>query len=368
MILNALVSDPGEAASIMKSRAEPSRAEPSRAEPSRAEPSRAEPSRAEPSRAEPSRAEPSRAEPSRAEPSRAEPSRAEPSRAEPSPSLCPPGRVVPRLSGCRPGRPPDSLPPAPLGAQSDPLPTDSPGDAPPSRRREPASGDRHRSRGRAGRSPTACICSAAALLLPASVAIRDAAPAGARPHPASGGCDVTRQARPGLRRPVFAGVLALVLLGFAALLAVPQAVHAPVPSRSSISSTMTTAPQPRRRRQPCSVSKPHSVGNQQLEVLVQTPTGQSQNSSQPTATSDNRWLSAMTNDNASGGTLKLSITGPGTGSTDIFDTAAFRARLTLHLGTDSFDGADATESGSTLLTWTNSGLTWADHAGNTRCA
>ena len=133
------------------SRAEPSRAEPSRAEPSRAEPSRAEPSRAEPSRAEPSRAEPSRAEPSRAEPSRAEPSRAEPSRAEPSraPSPCPPGRVMPRLSGSRSGRPPSSLPSAPLGAHSDPLPTDPGAAAPPFeasraclRRPSPAPGSR----------------------------------------------------------------------------------------------------------------------------------------------------------------------------------------------------------------------------------
>ena len=49
-----------------------------------------------------------------------------------------------------------------------------------------------------------------------------------------------------------------------------------------------------------------------------------------------------------------------TGSTDIFDDAAFRARLTLHLGTDSFDGANATERFVTELTWANSGLTWAD--------
>ena len=40
--------------------------------------------------------------------------------------------------------------------------------------------------------------------------------------------------------------------------------------------------------------------------------------------------------------------------------AAFRARLTLHLDTDSFDGADATESVNTRLTWSSSGLTWAD--------
>ena len=59
---------------------------------------------------------------------------------------------MPRLSGCRSGWPPSSLPSAPRGAQSDPLPTDSPGAAPLSRRREPASADRHR--GRRGRSPS----------------------------------------------------------------------------------------------------------------------------------------------------------------------------------------------------------------------
>ena len=62
-----------------------------------------------------------------------------------------------------------------------------------------------------------------------------------------------------------------------------------------------------------------------------------------------------------GRSLKLGITGAGTGSTDFFgDVAAFRARLTLHLGTDSFDGADATASGTTALNWSSTGLTWAD--------
>ena len=59
---------------------------------------------------------------------------------------------MPRLSGCRSGRPPSSLPSAPRGAQSDLLPKDSPGAAPSSRRREPASADRHR--GHRGRSPS----------------------------------------------------------------------------------------------------------------------------------------------------------------------------------------------------------------------
>ena len=61
-----------------------------------------------------------------------------------------------RLSRCRSGRPPSSLPSAPSGAQSDPLPTDPPGAAPPSRRREPACVDRHPHQGRAGRFLSAC--------------------------------------------------------------------------------------------------------------------------------------------------------------------------------------------------------------------
>ena len=179
-----LVYDEAAKSIIKPSRAEPSRAEPSRAEPSRAEPSRAEPSRAEPSRAEPSRAEPSRAEPSRAEPSRAEPSRAEPSRAEPSraePSRAEPSRAEPSVGYC-PGStwPPDSLPSAPLGAQSDPLPTDPDGTAPPSRRREPASADRHLRRGHR-RFLSACIRRAAGALRLGRAAVLDAAPAGARP-------------------------------------------------------------------------------------------------------------------------------------------------------------------------------------------
>ena len=193
MFLNSPVSAPGEAASIMKSRAEPSRAEPSRAEPSRAEPSRAEPSRAEPSRAEPSRAEPSRAEPSRAEPSRAEPSRAEPSRAEPSLGYC-------LSSSWLPG----SLHSAPLGAQSNPLPTVPGGAAPASRRGEAAAGGRGQS----------------------------------------------RLAPPGPRRPAFAGVLASVLQRRAPSAALPRARYGPLdPHRSpDPSAAPERAPSPNRRR------------------------------------------------------------------------------------------------------------------------
>ena len=133
MFLNALECDDA-AKSIIKSRAEPSRAEPSRAEPSRAEPSRAEPSRAEPSRAEPSRAEPSRAEPSRA------------------------------FGYCLGSSwPPDSLPSAPCGAPSDPLPTNPGAAAPASTRRELAAGVGRRER--RSRSLTARVGRAAAILL-----------------------------------------------------------------------------------------------------------------------------------------------------------------------------------------------------------
>ena len=44
------------------------------------------------------------------------------------------------------------------------------------------------------------------------------------------------------------------------------------------------------------------------------------------------------------------------------DDAAFRARLTFHVGTDAFDGANASWSavGAEHFTWSPSGLTWAD--------
>ena len=47
---------------------------------------------------------------------------------------------------------------------------------------------------------------------------------------------------------------------------------------------------------------------------------------------------------------------------DPLDDAAFRARLTFHAGTDALDGADASweTAGNSILTWSPSGLTWAD--------
>ena len=46
---------------------------------------------------------------------------------------------------------------------------------------------------------------------------------------------------------------------------------------------------------------------------------------------------------------------------DPLNDSVFRERLTLHIGTAGFDGHDATATDSgTILTWSNSGLTWAD--------
>ena len=72
---------------------------------------------------------------------------------------------------------------------------------------------------------------------------------------------------------------------------------------------------------------------------------------------------ALYNDNASGGTLRFH---PGSATPDPLANATYRARLTLHIGmTDSFAGADATRGRLANglpngLTWTSSGLTWAD--------
>ena len=123
---------------------------------------------------------------------------------------------MPRLSGCRSGRPPSSLPSAPLGAQSHPLPTDPPDAAAPPRRREPAAGDSHPQRGRAGRFLRACLGRAAAALLPGHAAILHAAPAGAQPAGPSGRpqreASAARPSRGGALRALGAAVLAAAVL------------------------------------------------------------------------------------------------------------------------------------------------------------
>ena len=262
---------------------------------------------------------------------------------------------MPRLSRSRSGRPPSSLPSAPLGAHSDPLPTDPPAATPPSRRREPAAGDGHPQRGRAGRFLSACLGRAAAALLSGGGALRDAAPAGARAFPATAGRAAARPARRGARRPVFAGALAFVFLGFAALLAAPQTAHAV--DKEIFSDTLTAG---------ATSSAPTVFGWSYLDfgslaggvdVGTDLPI--------PELGAGARYLSQLTNDNTSPGTLVFNFTGTGlTTGTDPLSNSTFVARLTVNLGMSSFAGNNATVSGAShgqrIVTWNSTGLTWAD--------
>ena len=258
---------------------------------------------------------------------------------------------MPRLSRSRSGRPPSSLPSAPLGAQSDPLPTDPPGAAPPSRRREPASADRHPRRGRAGRFLSACARRAAAALLPGGGALRDAAPGRARAFPATADRDAARPARRGARRPVSAGALACVLLGFAALLAAPQTAHAV--DKEIWSATLTTGAttSPSTLFGVGASNFPGSISGTAfgLDILELEGGG-------------NRSVIGIRNDNASGGTLTIGVEDFVSGTVDPLANSGFRSRVTLDVGTESFVGASATYGSSAYereLVWTSSGLTWA---------
>ena len=144
-------------------------------------------------------------------------------------------------------------------------------------------------------------------------------------------------------------------LGFAALLAAPQTAHAV--DKEIFSRTLTVGATSSAMSTTFGFDGGLNMIGGTLGNFAQRTIPEIKSTD---GTPSNRWITELTNDNASGGTLRIHFSGQGTGSTDIFDDAAFRARLTLHLGTDSFDGADATESGITALTWSNSGLTWAD--------
>ena len=186
--------------------------------------------------------------------------------------------------------------------------------------------------------------------------MRGAVPAGAQAHPASDGYDLARSARPGARRPVFAGALASVLLGFAALLAAPQAAHAV--DKDIWSATLTTA----------ASSSPTTVfGYAQFsgEYAVDSFGSLSPDEIPSSAgLGTTRTVRGLFNDNAPGGTLKFL---GGFSASDRLTNATFRQRLTLHIGsasgTDSFAGAEATygslgDGFLNGLIWP-SGLTWA---------
>ena len=253
---------------------------------------------------------------------------------------------MPRLSGSRSGRPPSSLPSAPLGAQPDPLPTDPPGVAPSSRRREPGCVDRHPQRGRAGRFLSACIRRAATALLPGRGALRDAAPTGAGAFPATAGRAAARPARPGARRTVFAGVLASVLVGFAALLAAPQAAHAV--DKEIWSATLTAAAS-------STLATETEFGYERAEFGTLSSEGPLPGLQ---AAVGARYVYSLTNNHGIlGGQLQLSVDAEGTGYTDPLETVDFVKRLTLHLDASSFVGSVYAHIPNRLI-WNNTGLTW----------
>ena len=260
---------------------------------------------------------------------------------------------MPRLSRSRSGRPPGSLPSAPLGAQSDPLPTDPGAAAPPSRRREPACVDRHPQRGRAGRFLSACLGRAAAALLPGCAAIRAAAPARARAHPATGGRGQARRTRPGLRRRAVAGAVASALLGFAALLAAPQTAHAV--DKEIFSRTLTTGPQSATSTTVFGFGSfagntYGSFGTQSQRTIAEI--------SAPGATT--RYLSQLYHRNPTNN-LILGFSAAASGDRDLLDIADFRARLTLEVGTTSYAGSSTSYfPASAEFAWTTTGVTWAD--------
>ena len=189
---------------------------------------------------------------------------------------------------------------APCRAQSGPLPTDPPGTAPPaSRRGEPAAGDR------------------------------------ARPG-----------LRPGLRRPAFAGVLAFVFLGFAALLAAPQTAHAQV-VKEIWSATLTAAASSTSAEFGYERGEFGTLSSEGPLPGLQTDIGP-------------RYVSSLTNDHGTGGgSLQLTVDDGGAGRTDPLDNSEFHTRLTLHLDSSSFTGA-AWFGSIHQLAWANSGLTWSD--------
>ena len=131
--------------------------------------------------------------------------------------------------------------------------------------------------------------------MPGRAAIRDSAPAGARAFPAPGGRVQAWPARPGSRRWGFAGVLGWVLLGFVALPAVPQAAHAQA-VKEIWSGTLTTG---------STTTSPTLFG-----FGTDTPGGSLGTVADRTIPElqggGARYVTVLINDNASGGTLRLS--------------------------------------------------------------
>ena len=148
------------------------------------------------------------------------------------------------------------------------------------------------------------------------------------------------------------GVLAWVLLGFAALLTVHQTAHAQG-VKEIWSATLTTAATTTGATMRFGYEK---FGDGVIFGTL-TPDGPLAGiQSQTTA----RTVLRLRNDNGSGGELVLGFSKGGSGFSDPLAVAAFRARVTFHVGTSSFAGADASyDPLGRSFRWTSSGLTWA---------
>ena len=153
---------------------------------------------------------------------------------------------------------------------------------------------------------------------------------------------------------MFAGALAFVLLGFAALLAAPQTAHAV--DKEIFSNTLTAS---------ATSSSPGIFGVLGADFGSWATGVDLVHLQIPELGGGARYLNRVTNDNASPGTLTIILSGVGaTTLADPLDNATFLGRLTVNLGTSSFAGSNASVAGTTnalrTLTWSSSGLTWAD--------
>ena len=158
-------------------------------------------------------------------------------------------------------------------------------------------------------------------------------------------------ARTGAQRRASANLLASVLLGFAALLAVPQAAHAV--DKDIWSATLTTA---------ASSTATTVFGYADYTNSLPADSFGSLSADSVSDLGATRSVNPLYNDNASGGTLTFGVEGTGTNR---LSDADFRARLTLHIGmTDSFAASAATYDDQHYpydytFTWTSTGLTWS---------
>ena len=141
-------------------------------------------------------------------------------------------------------------------------------------------------------------------------------------------------------------MLASVLVGFAALLAAPQAAHAV--DKEIWSATLTAAAS-------STLATETEFGYARGEFGILSSEGPLPGLQ---AAVGPRYVYSLTNDHGIlGGQLQLSVDPEGTGYTDPLETTDFVKRLTLHLDASSFVGSAYAHIPNRFI-WNNSGLTW----------